>query len=160
MEFTARMHRDRWGTRPRTDASGCTIATWNSCSACCGRATWFKFAARATSRLRPCLEVGTTRPWLASRLPNKTAGSSGLIENFEVSGGHYANGNHIHGSRGRNGLFTGGSAAGRRADLRAGVPPVLCVEQAGAASGRGEFGKFSSKTGMNTLTLRRYVKSL
>src|SRR5208283_3631873 len=60
---------------------------------------------------------------------------------IEISGGHYANGNHIHGGGGRNGVFAGGGVAGGRADLRTSVPSVFCFGQAVAADGCPEVGR-------------------
>jgi len=39
MAFTERMRRNRWDTRHRTAAFGCTIATWSNCSRCCESVT-------------------------------------------------------------------------------------------------------------------------
>src|SRR5580704_16630102 len=60
-------------------------------------------------------------------------------------GGSYANGNHIHGGGGGNGVFAGDCVAGGGADFRAGVPAFLQSGtagggQAGGAGGRGEVG--------------------
>jgi L,D-transpeptidase ErfK/SrfK len=43
-------------------------------------------------------------------------------------GAHHANGNHIHGGRSRNVLFSGNRTSGRGTDLRASLPFVLCFE--------------------------------
>ena len=44
---------------------------------------------------------------------------------IEASGGHYANGDHIHGSGSRNGLLVVGCVIGRGTDFWAVVPVVL-----------------------------------
>src|SRR5579864_7563556 len=43
----------------------------------------------------------------------------------------YADGNHIHGSSGGDGLFAGGGAAGGRTDFRASVPPAVRPTEGG-----------------------------
>ena len=63
--------------RLRTGASGCAIAIWSGCSPCCRSATWCRFAASATSKLRRYSEaLRTIRRWLRRKLPDQTAGNS------------------------------------------------------------------------------------
>ena len=59
------------------------------------------------------------------------------IELLEISGGRYANGNHIHGSGGGNDLFAGSGTSRRGIDLRAGIPLVLCPAD-GCSQARGK----------------------
>src|SRR5580704_6948089 len=98
----------------------------------------WRFAANALERLRRCsAAMRMERVWRA----HKWMGSE---TQFRFSGGRYANGNHILGSRCGTYFFTGNRVVGRGADLWASVPIVLRLGQIGA-------GGSGSETGTKTL---------
>src|SRR5215467_1874508 len=115
-------------------ASACATATSSACSRCCKAATGWKFTVNTTGKPFGSSDQhplrGTER-WPRRARTHKQAEPHRTVwsnrKRMTISGGHYANGNHLHGGSCRDGLLTGGSPVGGGTHFRTDLPVVFCT---------------------------------